>query len=762
MKYGYSNYSAPLPGYGTSLVDRINLYLHFRRYYRMIADRWLLLVISVSLGTAIGGWVAINKPDQFRATAKLMSAPKMNQGSAMAMFEESISVDAIVEVLRGGTLLNRVQQKLQEGLSSSNKFVFPSVSVGYDKGGVYTLTVVSTNADYAARFATAWADEFIEFKRQQRASTISSSEALITREIIAKEQKLNQATEAFADFKRRNNIVDIRDAGLRAAAKLNDVKNELQSLETEIQIYRSANAEQLATGGVNVKGNPAEVATARPTTTADDDTSNRFTPGSSYTMLRLEQRRLQTDYTNRLQVLKASHPYMEQLRRRITDTETSIAATLEIIDEGRKAQIRALEIKAGKLPAVIEEMTENVQNSTALLGDYSRLETEQQILNDGLTDLRARLSKIATVSSDTDTFDVYQRGIADDLPFGPNRPGIVGTAFGAGLVIGIAVLWLLAKLDDRLESPEQIEEALEEPIMGQLPEVDKRHYKDGYLVLNRMKFHTMFAESLRGVRSTLLLSPEGSSKRFIAVTSAVPGDGKTTFTTNFAITLANSGNRTLLIDADLRRGNINGYFEQPLEGGLAEVLNGKLTPREAIRETNIPNLSFMRAGERPTNPSELLIGPNTKELIRELRAEFDYVIFDCPPLTAIDDTFSIAAYLDGIFFVVRAGKTSIRFAKMAVQTIRQRGAPILGLIVNGVPIDNPYYYYTTYYYASYYHRPIKQDETATLRKAGGPKKVPALPPGMQMPDRAQQPGPMQSLPTTPPEDAPGSGPESGR
>jgi hypothetical protein len=90
------------------------------------------------------------------------------------------------------------------------------------------------------------------------------------------------------------------------------------------------------------------------------------------------------------------------------------------------------------------------------------------------------------------------------------------------------------------------------------------------------------------------------------------------------------------------------------------------------------------------------------------------------------------------------------------------GATPTTLIVNGVPIDNPYYYYTTYYYASYYHRPIKQDETATLRKAGGPKKVPALPPGMQMPDRAQQPGPMQSLPTTPPEDAPGSGPESGR
>jgi Mrp family chromosome partitioning ATPase len=116
---------------------------------------------------------------------------------------------------------------------------------------------------------------------------------------------------------------------------------------------------------------------------------------------------------------------------------------------------------------------------------------------------------------------------------------------------------------------------------------------------------------------------------------------------------------------------------------------------EAIHETQVQNLWLMRAGERPSNPSELLLGAKTKQLIEELRGRFDYVVFDCPPLTAIDDTFSIAAYLDGLLFVVRAGRTSIRFARLAINTIRQRGAPLVGLVVNGVPIDNPYYYYTT-------------------------------------------------------------------
>lgn len=166
-------------------------------------------------------------------------------------------------------------------------------------------------------------------------------------------------------------------------------------------------------------------------------------------------------------------------------------------------------------------------------------------------------------------------------------------------------MFLLHKLDDRLD-PEHIEEELGEPILGQLPEVDKKHYKEGYLLLTRMKAHTMFAESLRGVRSALLLSPEGTSKRLLAVTSSVPGDGKTTFTTNFAITLANSGNKTLLIDADLRRGNVHGYFEQPLEKGLSEVLEGKLSLSEAIRTTTMEqDLSFhaRRRAPSPTRPN---------------------------------------------------------------------------------------------------------------------------------------------------------------
>lgn len=730
MKHSYSNYSAPLPGYGTSLVDRINLYLHFRKYFKMIEDRWLLLVISIILGTSGGAWIAWTQPDFFEAKA-LMTAPlKQNNPRFSGVFEEASDAVNRRDMERSD-IRDRALKNIQEGSASSNKFSYSTWRVAVDNSGMYNLTVTSTNQEFAVRFVRTWAEEFVQWKKSQKQTSLANGEAAIIRDLAKLEQEQESRRQSFKDFKSRNSIVDIRDAGLRANQQRELRQNELSAIKTEIEIFIAATPDELATGGVSVRDNLADSKQNRPSRASrDEDASDRFGPGSHYSQLRLDLRQLQIDYTNRLQTLKKNHPYMRQLTRKIIECDSAIVGSLSLINEAKDARIKSLQVKASALPKVIDMLTEEISNQGAIQIEYAQFESEIQIHADQITNIKVQQAGMRKSSSDSDTFEIIDRGSGSERPVGPNRPKLIWQGFGIGLLAGIGVLWLFAKLDDRLESPELIEAALEEPIMGQLPEVNKSHYKDGYLVLSRMKSHNMFAESLRGVRSTLLLSPEGSSKRFIAVTSAVPGDGKTTFTTNFAITLANSGNRTLLIDADMRRGNIHGYFEQPIEGGLAEVLGGKLTVNEAIHSTAIPNLFFMRSGERPSNPSELLIGSNTRELIRQLRSEFDYVIVDCPPLTAIDDTFSIAAYLDGIFFVIRSGKTSIRFAKMAIQTIRQRGSPILGLIVNGVPIDNPYYYYTTYYYASYYHRSVKESEQIS-RPASKLKKIPALPPGMQ-------------------------------
>jgi capsular exopolysaccharide synthesis family protein len=219
----------------------------------------------------------------------------------------------------------------------------------------------------------------------------------------------------------------------------------------------------------------------------------------------------------------------------------------------------------------------------------------------------------------------------------------------------------------------------------------------------------MFAESIRGVRSAIIFGNPDQPKKTIITTSAVPGDGKTTFTVNFAATLAAAGNRVLLVDCDLRRGNIHGYFQTPREPGLTEVLAGQIHWSDVVHDTPVPTLKIIATGKLPGNPGELLISPAMEEFVKEARGEYDHILFDCPPLTAIDDTFCLLNLADGMIFVVKAGQTSMRFAKNALSLVRQRGAHIFGIVLNGITTDHPSYYYNYYYHA--YYRTAKDAPT---------------------------------------------------
>ncbi len=711
MKYPYSSHNTPLPGYGTSMVDRINLYLHFRRYFKILAERWLLVVVCTVTGLGIGTWQAMSKPDIFQARSVLAVPPKVKMSGGMqgAQIDEDARVtETQIAMMKGGAVITRVMQRLQESGGATNRMARPEYDALAGRGATYLMTVRGTNFDYCQKFAVAWAQEFIDYKKQMLVNLKSSAEATLHREILQSERELENVRDEIDQFTRKWNIANFSDAWARSRERLERAKSEYLTLQTERKLYEAATAEEVAAGNIESK-RPARVRVSKDRTQEEQDEEG-YLQSASYPALKFEFRKLQALYLEKGNNLRTNHPYMVDLARNVALKQQEIDEALRMADEGRRASIRRLRMREDAYPKLILELEEEVFEKNSLENDYERLLKKEARVKEQLESQNRNLAATTRLAVEDEQFNVAESGGGDPIPVAPARPQIVLAGVGVGFILGVVALLLLHKLDDRLDNPERIEEALGEPILGQLPEVDKKHYKEGYLLLHRMKSHTMFAESLRGIRSALLLSPEGTSKRLLAVTSAVPGDGKTTFTANFAITLANSGHKTLLVDADLRRGNIHGYFEQPLERGLSEVLEGTLGLSDAIRETPIKNLSLMVAGARPGNPSELLIGAATKDLIMELRRQFDYVVFDCPPLTAIDDTFSIAAFLDGLFFVVRAGKTSMRFAKMGINTVQQRGAPILGLIVNGVPIDNPYYYYTTYYYASYYHRPLTPDE----------------------------------------------------
>jgi capsular exopolysaccharide synthesis family protein len=209
-----------------------------------------------------------------------------------------------------------------------------------------------------------------------------------------------------------------------------------------------------------------------------------------------------------------------------------------------------------------------------------------------------------------------------------------------------------------------------------------------------------YAEAFRSLRSSLIFMPNQADLKALLVTSAIPNEGKSTIASNLAVTMANAGGRVLLIDADLRRGDIAQLMNIDGRQGLSNILRGELPWREAVVDAAAPNLSIIPRGPVTNQSSELLLKPEMQTILSEMKASYDLVIFNTAPILATDDTPTVAPHFDGVLMVVRAQFTSARLTQNALNTLYQRQVNVLGLILNCIDTDTPDYYY--YRYPKYY------------------------------------------------------------
>jgi capsular exopolysaccharide synthesis family protein len=197
--------------------------------------------------------------------------------------------------------------------------------------------------------------------------------------------------------------------------------------------------------------------------------------------------------------------------------------------------------------------------------------------------------------------------------------------------------------------------------------------------------------------------------KILAITSSVPKEGKTTTSLNMSVSLAQAGSRILLVDADMRRGETHKYFGLEAGRGLADILVGRAKPEAVIQRTEIPNLDIIATGPFPPNPAELILQPEMSAFLEYAKRSYDRIILDCPPVMSVSETAILGSLADGVVFVVWAGQTSKKLAKMSIDRINERGAHILGCVLNNLEFGRVgYYYYSTYY--GYYDYAYESDK----------------------------------------------------
>jgi succinoglycan biosynthesis transport protein ExoP len=728
-----SNTQTPPPGphNGTGLVDRVNLGIHVRRYLKIVARRWWMFALCLLAGAGWMAYKAYTAPDMFRSVTIISVAPRLRTTYATQVdYQEALDnfYDENLNLIRG-----IVKDRADARITRENPLAIGHVRfVDANKlASSFRLTVDGADQAVAKNYLVVWAREFIAYKNEVKDNTVAREAARTADEITRFTHKLEDARAQKEAFLRTNKIGSPTETGKAATVRYEVAIDELRKVQTTLKLEQQRSPKDIADGATTVARSIPGASDNKNASSDNEDPLARFASDSKYSELKLRLLAEQSEMERLRAVLKTNHPYMRLLSTRMAQVQEGMEHQLDLIREKREARIRSLEQQETSLTAQVADLLKDVQGKASLQYEYERLVKDEDSLEKHLDNLQKQMLAFDKSSIDESQFTIVQEAVAQPSPLSPNRQKMILQGLFFGLVIGIGLVYFLHRLDDRLEVAADIEEALEEPVLGQIPQLETRGLKNKCILITNLDQYSFFAEAIRGVRSAIMLGAQGGKKQVLLISSAVPGDGKTTFTANFAATLALAGHRVLLIDADLRRGNTHNYFRHDRHPGLSEMLAGEANWNDVVKSTSIGALQVINSGRLPANPGELLLSPIVKELIIEARSEYDFIVIDCPPLTAIDDAFSLIGFADGLLFVVRAGQTSMRFAKGAIAAARQRGCNILGIVLNGITADNPYYYYNSYYH-SYYNRGSDAETGQPLSSAL---------PGLKMAERKARPHP---------------------
>ena len=274
----------------------------------------------------------------------------------------------------------------------------------------------------------------------------------------------------------------------------------------------------------------------------------------------------------------------------------------------------------------------------------------------------------------------------------------------AGLVLG----YLVEVADRSFRKPEDIIREFGVPIVGHVPfmtadrlkAIDVTASKIDRTAISIHLPRSRSAEAFRAVRTAICFSAFGGTHRVLSVTSPAAGDGKSTLALNLALSLAQSGKRTVLVEADLRRPKVHKLTGVDNETGLVDLLRGEVEIDDAIQSTSVPDFFVLPCGKRPKDPAELLAKPQFEQLLQVLRERYDYVIVDTPPVLAVTDPCGVAARVDGVIVCMRLSRHTRDLGRRTIEQLRDVGATLTGIVINGVE-ERDAYGYGNYRYSDY-------------------------------------------------------------
>lgn len=701
--------------------------VHLRHYWQVMLERRWLVVIGFFLCLVASSLYLLKASKIYRASAViqidreadgLFSSKELvlNTGREQDYLQtqyknlqspgllrrviEELSLDKVPEYQEASDILTTLQNQIDIVPVRLTRLV--------------EVRVESVNPQLATNIATTLATMFVDDNMEMRRSRALEAAQWMGHELVEKEKAVKEADMALQAYKEKHAMAAL-DQGQ------NTVMQAVMQAQTE---YGSAQAESLSAQQV---ANEVRSMLERKVS-LESLPEIAQNAAIQQLNLRLAEREaalqgLLTKYKDRWPDVIQAREDIESLRRSLTEEERKIYESV---------------LKRAELAKATEaRLKENLDARSKELLDHNRLRIEYDALQRRadqakmiFNNLLSRTEEMQVAAQNSvNNMRIVDRADLPLVPVKPKIPVVLILGVMGGLAMGLGLAFFVNYLDDSIKSQDDIESFLGLPFLGYVPNIKagNLHERDLHAHLQP---RAAGAESFRTVRAAISLASRADKMRVFGFTSSIPSEGKSLCASNFAIVTAQSGARTVLVDADLRRPSVHKAFQLHAPMGLAGYLAGRVERLEDIvNKSEVPNLDVIACGPIPANPSELLESPRMDQLLAELRQRYDRVVVDCPPVSAVSDPLMVGSKTDGMLYVMKFKKIRREHARRSVQRIQDAGIQIVGVLLNDIDFEGrdsyyySYYYYQNQYYSHYRTEPSAKNGEEVLAPKVGDKPV---------------------------------------